>query len=205
MNYLDLTHTFTKEMPVYPGDPIPELIQIAAVEKDGYTDFQIKTGMHVGTHIDAPLHMLKDGKRLSEIVVNKFVGRGHIIDARGKPTIEVDLLNGKTIMKDDIVIVMTGFYEKFWQPEYYEKYPEISEDFAKRMVEFGVKVVGMDTPSPDRAPFEIHKLLLRQEILIIENLTNLLSLLNVSNFEIIALPAKFDTEAAPVRVVARIE
>ena len=76
MKYIDLTHTFDADMPVYPGDPLPELVQIADLHKEGYTDYQIKTGMHVGTHMDAPLHMLDGGKRLSDIAVEKFLGKG---------------------------------------------------------------------------------------------------------------------------------
>lgn len=190
-------------MPVYPGDPESELKQIAFVDKDGYNDFQIKTGMHVGTHMDAPLHMLKNGKRLSEYSSDHFFGTGHLIDARDKP-IDADLLDGKNISKGDIVLIMTGFSDKFDTPEYYETYPEISQDFASKLVELGVTIVGMDTPSPDRPPFAIHKLLLGDEVLIIENLTNLKSLSKHRKFMVTALPAKFDTEAAPVRVVAQV-
>lgn len=97
---------------------------------------------------------------------------------------------------------MTGFSEKYRQPEYYEKFPEIGENFAGKAIELGVKVIGMDTSSPDRPPFKVHKLLLGKEILIVENLTNLESLVGIKDFEVFALPAKFHTEAAPVRVIA---
>ena len=204
MKLIDLTHTFGEKMPVYPGDPLPELIQNAHIEKDGYNDYLIKTVMHVGTHIDAPLHMIAGGRKLSEIEIEKFIGNGVLIDARGKKSIEADLLNGITITRDNIVLVMTGSYKKFRDSEYYQSYPEISESFARRLIEFRVKIIGLDTPSPDRPPFAIHKLLLGKEILIIENLTNLEALLDVPKFEIFALPAKFEAEAAPVRVIAKI-
>jgi len=203
MKYIDLTHTFKQPMPIYPGDPEPELKQTAFVEKDGYNEFQIKTGMHVGTHMDAPLHMFSGGKRLSEYPPEHFFGKGHLIDAREK-SIDANLLKGKSISKGDIVLLMTGFSSKFNSPEYYKSYPEINESFAEKMVKLGVKIVGMDTPSPDRAPFAIHKLLLKNNILIIENLTHLESLLKYAKFTIIALPAKFDCESAPVRVVAQL-
>ncbi len=203
MKYIDLTHTFKQSMPVYPGDPEPELKQIAFLEKDGYNDFQIKTGMHVGTHMDAPLHMLKTGKRLSEYPPEHFFGKGHLIDARGI-SIDASLLEGKEISKGDIVFITTGLSGKFGTPEYYEGYPEINESFALKLIKLGVSIVGMDTPSPDRPPFAIHKLLLGNDMLIIENLTNLESLLEHEQFNVMALPAKFDCEAAPIRVVAQI-
>lgn len=205
MKYIDLTHTFTDNMPVYPGDPIPELTQIADIQKEGYTDYRLTTGMHVGTHMDAPLHMLAGGKRLSEIAPEKFFGLGYLIDARGKSIVDTEALKNHSIKKGGIVIVFTGFSDKFGQAEYYEKYPEISEEFAHKMIELGVKIVGMDTPSPDRPPFKVHKLLLQEEILIIENLANLELLVGMKQFEIFALPTKLETEAAPIRVIARLE
>lgn len=204
MKYIDLTHTFKQNMPVYPGDPKPEFKQIAFADQDGHNDFHITTGMHVGTHMDAPLHMLQNGKRLSEYSADHFFGKGHLIDARGKE-INADLLEGKRIAKGDMVFVMTGFSKKFGTPEYYKSYPEINENFAAKIIELGISVIGMDTPSPDRPPFAIHKLLLGSDVLIIENLTNLESLLEHVKFTVVALPAKFDSEAAPVRVIAQIE
>ena len=203
MKYIDLTHTFKQNMPVYPGDPKSELKQTAFVNKNGYNDFQITTNMHVGTHMDAPFHMLQNGKRLSKYPIDHFFGKGHLIDARGK-SIDADLLEGKQITKGDIVLIMTGFSSKFGSPDYYESYPEIKEGFASKIIELGVSIVGIDTPSPDRPPFSIHKLLLKNNVLIIENLNNLESLLKHKQFTITALPAKFDCEAAPARVVAQI-
>lgn len=202
-NYIDLTHIFTSKMPVYPGDVLPSLKQTVFIENGGHNNFFVSTGMHVGTHMDAPLHMIADGKKLSDYEPDKFFGNGHLIDARGV-AISADLLNGHNIQQGDVVIVFTGFWEKFGQPDYYEKYPEIGEDFAEKMVDFGVKFVGMDTPSPDRAPYKIHKILLSKDILILENLNNLEELLEFKDFEIIALPAKFEADAAPVRVVAKV-
>ncbi len=203
MKYIDLTHTFTDSMPVYPGDPLPSLSQIAEISKDGYTDFQITTGMHVGTHMDAPLHMVEGGDYLNEVDISRFFARGHVIDARHKE-INSDLLEGVDIKKGDAILVLTGFAKYFTNPLYYEKYPELSEGFAEKAVALGVSIVGMDIPSPDRSPYRVHKILLGNNILIIENLCNLEELVGVASFEIIALPAKFHSEAAPVRVIAKI-
>ena len=204
MRLIDLSHKFTEKMPVYPGDPVPEITKGADIKKEGYNDYYIKTGMHVGTHIDAPLHMLENGKRLTEIEIEHFYGNGCLIDARGKPAIDSDSLKNAAVRKGDIVFVLTGFYKKFGQAEYYEKYPEITDDFAKKLVDLGVKIVGVDTPSPDRPPFNIHKLLLKNDVLIIENLTNLEKLLGIKKFEIFAFPPNFDVEGSPVRVVAKV-
>lgn len=203
MKYIDLTHTFTKDMPVFPGDAAAELLPTALVAKDGISDQKVISGMHVGTHMDSPGHMLMGGKLLNDYPVGKFFGRGVMIDARGKKTVGTEAISSIKINRGDIVLVCFGWSSEFREDEYYINYPEISKAFSQKLVELGVSMVGMDSPSPDRAPYEVHKLLLKGDILIIENLTNLERLIGQQNFEIIALPAKFQADGAFCRVVAK--
>ena len=203
MHLIDLTHTFTDEMPVYPGDPLPKLEQITNLEKDGYNDHELTSVMHVGTHMDAPLHMIKDGKTMNQIPVDHFFGKGVLLDARGKEKIEPELLTGKTIEPGSIVLIYTGFGARYREASYYEKNPNVAEAFAEVMVKAQVKIVGMDILGPDVPPFQTHKILLGNGILTIENLVNLEKLLDIPHFEVIALPMKLQSDAAWVRVVAR--
>lgn len=204
MKILDLTHSFTDKMPVYPGDPQPSLKQVAYLDKDGYNDHLLNTVIHVGTHMDAPLHMIKNGKKMDEIDPNVFFGKGVLIDAKSKSKVDITLLDGIKIEDNSIVLIYTGYGEKYRTQAYFENYPTITEDFARQMVNLHVKIVGMDFLSPDQPPFPTHKILLGHEILIIENLTNLDKLLGINKFEVIALPAKLHADAAPVRVIAKI-
>lgn len=204
MKYIDLTHTFTADMPVFPRDPKPTLEQTAHFEKVGYNEYTIATAMHVGTHMDGPFHMTTKGRKLYELELEKFLGKGIVIDVRDKQRIDASVLGDKQINAETIVLLYTGLGNKYRTQEYFENNPMLIEDLAEKMVELKVKMVGMDMLGPDQAPFPIHRLLLKNEILILENLTNLDQLLDVPNFEIIALPAKFEADSAPVRVVAKI-
>lgn len=201
--YIDLTHVFNNHMPVFPGDPAPKLVQTSTVAGDGFSHFEIKTEMHTGTHMEASSHMVQGGKLLNEYPAEKFFGRGVIIDARGKSSADVNLLTDADIKKGDIVLVCFGWSTEFDNDQYYQNYPEITEAFARRLGELGASIMGLDSPSPDRAPYVVHKILFKYDILIIENLTNLETLIG-KNFEITALPAKFQADAAPCRVVAKI-
>lgn len=78
----------------------------------------------------------------------------------------------------------------------------VTDAFAQALVEAGVHMLGLDTPTPDRAPFPVHKILLGNGVLIAENLTNLEELLTVPSFIVFALPAKLQADAAPARVIA---
>jgi kynurenine formamidase len=203
MTYIDLTQHFTADIPVYPGDPQPEISQYAFLEKDGYNDFRVNTTMHAGTHIDAPLHFIQGGTKIFEFPPEHFVGRGVIIDARDKEIIDVDILSRVKIETGDIVLFCTGLDKKYHTPAYYESYLNITQGLANKLVQLGIKMVGVDGPSPDQEPFSVHKILLAQNVLIAENLTHLDQLIGLTSLEIIALPVKYDTEAAPARVIAR--
>lgn len=192
-------------MPVFPGDGAPALVKIADISNDGISNYQINTTMHIGTHMDGPAHMILGGKLLSDYPAEKFFGRGVIVDARGKSSADAELLSSAQIQKGDIVLVCFSWSTEFQEENYYLNYPEISEAFAMRLAKIGVSIVGLDTPSPDRAPYGTHKILLKNDILIIENLTNLEQLIGQKNFEIIALPMKLETDSAPARVVAKCD
>lgn len=84
MTYIDVSHTFIDNMPVFPGDPATSLKQITSVETNGYTDHQLSTVMHVGTHMDAPLHMIEGGKYMDEFPPEKFVGPGVLVNVYKK-------------------------------------------------------------------------------------------------------------------------
>jgi kynurenine formamidase len=53
MKIIDLTHTFTDTMPIFPGDNIPQLKENIDT-KNNIVHYHLETSMHVGTHMDAP-------------------------------------------------------------------------------------------------------------------------------------------------------
>ncbi len=203
-HFIDLTHPFTESMPTYPGDPEPALTQVVSVGKEGYADHKLETTMHVGTHIDAPAHMIEGGKRIDELSLELFYGKGIVVDARGKKELDIGILENRNIQKNAIVFFCTGFSTKYRTPEYFADYPVMTEALVRELLRRNVKMVGLDTPSPDRAPYAVHKMLLGAGILIIENLTNLEALLGLQTFDVEALPLRIVADAAPARVIARV-
>ncbi|MCL5009262.1 MAG: cyclase family protein [Patescibacteria group bacterium] len=200
MKYVDLTQVLRAGMPVFPGDPPVEL-------KTATTSPQVTEvvfGTHSGTHLDAPSHFFSGGKKLSDFGVESFMGKGVLLDARGEKNIGKEILQGAQINAGDIVLLCTGWQEKYGSGEYFEDHPLVSDELAKELVRLQIKMLGMDTPSPDKEPFLVHEALLQKEILILENLRKLEGLLTAKNFEIIALPLKLEADGAPTRVVAKI-
>lgn len=205
MKYIDLSQDIYHHMPIYPGDRDVELFPEKSLAADHYTAFSLSTGMHAGTHIDCPMHLLEDSRTIAEYPMERFIGRGYLLDVRGLKKIAYQDKYDEEIQRGDIVLILTGSDKYYGSDDYYNKHPEITEELAAFFVSRSIKLVGMDMPSPDYPPFAIHKLLLSQDILIIENLTNLELLLDVQAFEVFALPLKLHAEASVARVVARYE
>lgn len=204
---IDLTHTFTDDMPVYPGDDCSKLYQSCSIDKDGVTDHTISSGMHVGTHMDAPLHMVEGGAYISEIDISHFQGRGVIINARGKAIIDADIIEGHDIRAGDIVLVWTDWDKKYRTDQYFKDWPYMTTAFAQKLSDLKISLIGMDTPGPDPEcdDFPAHKVFLPNDVLIIENMANLEKLENIEDFLVHAYPAKYHADAAPVRVVAEVK
>ena len=199
---IDLSVTLNAQTPIYPGDPATKIEPAGVLAIDGYSDHFISVGTHVGTHIDAPMHMLEGGKSLDQIPIDRFVGKGRYIDVSDG---NFDVVKKAGIQADDIVLLGTGMSDKFHEPAYFENYPTMPEEVAKYLVEKMVKMVGVDTCSVDNKDgFPVHKILLAGTVLIIENLTNLNQLAD-KEFDVYALPIKLQIDGAPARVIAEVE
>lgn len=201
---IDLTHTLTDLIPVYPGDKETRLYHTQNLTTDGYNNHRLETGMHAGTHIDSPMHLLNCNTYISEFPLENFIGKGCLIDARNQPIIKMKPEYESKIIEDCILLFYTGWDTKFGTHEYFNSSPVIDEEFAHTLVQKKIKILGIDTASPDRYPFNVHKALLKNNIPIIENLTNLEKLLHEPNFEVIAFPLKIKADSSILRAVARI-
>ena len=106
------------------------------------------------------------------------------------------------MQRDDIVFFLTGHTRKIYSGSFYKKNPLIPPEAAKELCKRRAKMIGIDSYSPDNYPFTVHKLLLKQDILIVENLINLEKLLK-KRFSCFVLPLKLvGADAAPCRVIA---
>ena len=200
MNIYDLTVSLDPSTPVYPGDPSVAVKPAGRLATDGWNDHILTTGNHAGTHIDAPAHVLANGKTLDRFPLNHFVGRGRYVDARRG--LNAKALKTADLAPGDIVLFDTGTSDRFHDASYYKDYPVLSLEMVELLVQAQVKMVGLDTGSADNQDgFPVHKALLQAEILIIENLTNLEPLRD-REFDVYALPLKLALDGAPARVIA---
>lgn len=203
--FIDLSQDIVDNMPVHPYDDKVKLYQDKFLEKDKYNNFRLEIGTHSGTHIDTPMHLTDSKTFINELPLEKFAGKGCLLDVRGESIIGFKQEYRDIVSENDIVILFTNYSEIYGTEEYYLNHPVVNEELADFFIEKNIKMLGMDLPSPDKYPFEIHKKLFNNNILIIENLTNLSELVNIHKFNIIAFPLKIKAEASMVRVVASVD
>ena len=199
MKIIDLSHRLSERNPVFPGDNPIKLTKYRNMAEHGYVSHELQGGFHIGTHIDMPMHMIEDSRTCADFAPECFIGRGIVIDMRNNTLPCLD-----NVREGDIVLLHTGHSSKYGSADYYTSYPAISEDLAKAFVSKKIKIPGMDSPSPDYAPFNIHKILLSEGIFLIENMTNLAALENIGEFKVFALPLNIEAEASYVRPIAII-
>jgi len=204
MKLIDLSHEIYYGMPVYPGDPEINLLHIKQLDSDKYNNHKLEINMHAGTHIDSPMHLTDSTQYISESPLESFIAEGCILDVRNLPIIGYKNEYDALVKENSIVLLYTGFDKHYGTNEYYENHPCLNIEFCRFLIKKKVKMVGMDTPSPDRYPFEIHRILFKNNIYILENLTNLDQLLNFNKFEVIAFPLKIKADSSITRAVARI-
>lgn len=205
MKIVDLSVTVNENTPAYPGDPKTKIETIGTFEKDTYNDHEVTFGIHSsGTHIDAPWHMVADGKTLDKIPIEQFIGRGRLVGV--KESFDIEAVKNADIKESDTVLFYTGLSRVYGQDDKYYggDRPEITEEIANYLVEKKIKMIGVDMCSPDKAPFPAHRILLQNNILIIENMTNLDQLAG-REFTVYALPIKLQLDGAPARVIATID
>lgn len=210
MRVIDLSHTIRTGMQIYPGDPDVAIERALTHENDYCHVDRLLLGSHSGTHIDAPLHFLSDGKRISDFPADKFIGKGVVLDVRGKkenePITLADILPyEKQFERGCFAVLMTGWSEHFGT-EAYEKHPYLSKEGADFFVEKGVSIVGLDALNIDSTVSEIwdaHDTLLSNDTLIVENLSNLSALDPSKSYYFSFLPLKLDdTDGSPIRATA---
>ncbi len=211
MKIIDLTHTISENMPVYPGTERPKLAQANTYEKDGFKETLMTMYSHTGTHMDPPAHLYANRTTLDKFPITQFIGSAVVIDCSeleegGRITMEHINKNREIADKAEFLIFRTG-WDKYWgKDEYYGDYPFIDNDVAEYIVSNNKKGVGLDTIGLDPIRDEnltLHKKLFKEnEIVIIENLTDL-KLVGNDLFTFFALPLKHENaDGSPIRAVA---
>ena len=196
MTVHELTHTIRNDMPVYPGTEQPRLTTACTIDQCGYRETLLHMFSHTGTHMDAPAHMLPNGRTLDDFPAETFAGRGFVLDCRGAAEITLPMLRRQeeALGEAEFLLFCTG-WDRYWgKPRYYEGFPCLTAEAAEYVASLGLKGVGEDSISLDpcdSVDFPNHMTLLGADFVNTENLKGLDKLLG-RRFTFVTLPLKFE-------------
>ena len=211
MRFVDLAHLINEDITVFPGSKGPVIEDVGNIEHHGYAEKRLTLSSHHGTHIDAPCHLIKNGKSLDDFNIDKFYGKGFLLDCRhleGRE-ISLDFLKpfAEKIRAAQFLLLMSGWYKKWKSPAYNIDFPILSLEASRWLTKFRLKGIGLDSISLDKIDsmdLPNHHIVLSSEILIIENLTNLEEL-KKDDFSFQCFPLKIEkADGSPVRAVGII-
>jgi kynurenine formamidase len=211
MKIVDLTLEITSNMVIFSGDPTPIFIEWSKFDIQGYVSECMFLSTHTGTHMDAPFHFSPNGLSIDQIEVNRFICNDTLllrIEKDCNQLITTDDILGNTkneIKEKDTVVLHTGWETRNKEKDMYLKTnPGLSDDAAEYLVKKKVNAVAIDGPSIDvgiNRELPAHKILLSNNILVIENLCNL-DRLNNQNITVIITPLKLvGASGSPVRAI----
>jgi kynurenine formamidase len=215
MKLLDLTLIISENIPTFPGSPQPSFVQDKNIKNDGYNSELLFLSSHTGTHLDAPYHFQEKGEKIHEISLKRLVSSAILVKSRKKgdqPITKTDIQkfekkHGK-IPSGSTVIFWTGWQKMIKNISYFIRNPGLSTAAAKYLVSKKINLVGTDSPSIDLGKdkrFPVHHIFSKNNILIVENLTNL-EKIRSSKFHFVVLPLKLKgATGSPVRAIAFVE
>ena len=206
MTIVDLSHVIDPDISVFPGTEQP-IFQRKEIE--GYPEVKITMYTHTATHMDAPIHILKGKKTLDDFALDKFMGRGMVIDCKefaGKQIPLSFMQKYESKIKNVEFILLNSGWSKKWKTEaYFNDFPTLTQDAAKWLTGFKLNGIGLDSISLDPVPdlsLPNHHIVLEKEILIIENMTNMDSLKG-DEFMFQCFPLKIEkADGSPIRAAA---
>lgn len=212
MKPIDLTLTISESIPSFPGSPKPQFILWSGIKEDGYNLELLFLSSHTGTHLDAPYHFVKNGLKIDQIPLDRLIGKAILIKIKKTnnfPIIKSDITlfekkNG-IIPNNSSVFFYTGWQKNLKKDNYFTENPGLGVSAAEYLASKKINLVGIDSPSIDLGKdqsFSVHHILSKNNILIVENLTNLNKILSQEfNFTILPLKLK-DATGSPVRAIA---
>ncbi len=126
MKVIDLTHTISEDMPVYPGTEKPKLTTANTYVKDGFKETLLQMYSHVQTHIDPPAHIFANRKTLNQFSPEQFIGKALVVDCRDLKegqAITIDKINIDKAKLADFLFFNLGWDKHFKDETYFNDFP----------------------------------------------------------------------------------
>jgi arylformamidase len=234
---LDLTLPLGLETLPWPGDPALAIQRLTSLEAgESALTHAVSLSLHLGTHLDAPRHVLPGGAGIGDLPPDLFLGPAWVADlsgmagntqtgtgpdagrnrTQGAGRSEAQALDKNQrpapVTPEELeaagipapcprLLIRTGLDRR---PGVFPlEFRALSPEAARWCLDRGVRLLGLDTPSPDpedSPDLPAHRILLGAGAPLLENLD--LSGVAAGEYTLACLPLRLEgLEASPVRAV----
>jgi arylformamidase len=205
--WVDISVPIRDAMIHWPSDPLVSIKRVEDIEKGDTANVSaISMGAHSGTHVDAPIHFIKEGKGVDHVSLDTVIGRARVIEISDTESIKPEELARHRIRRGERILFRTENSSHVWQKnEFVEDFVFISDTAADFLVDRGVRLIGVDylsVGSFNHGGSYVHKTLLGSGIWIIEGLN--LSNVTAGKYDLICLPLRIvGGDGAPARAILK--
>jgi arylformamidase len=203
----DISLTVTPSLPVWPGDPAIVLERVTKMEEGEHNNVsRMASGVHIGTHVDAPYHFIADGKTIEQLSLDALIGPAQVVelpeDVRLIGAGDLERAGIETGMRRVLLKTRNSLYWSKPGLPFQKDFTAIAPGGAAYLVERGVRLIGIDyfsaAPFGDSVP--THRALLSAEMVILEGID--LSKVSAGRYQLYCLPIKLGgSDGAPARAI----
>jgi arylformamidase len=214
---LDLSHPLTpgKESRKFEARRVfaEEVAPVKRLPDQWYIMHELQMANHLGTHIEVPYHLLRDGYDLAGLPPERMVGPAVLLDLGNPPPgytiacrqVIAAASEAGGVQEGDMVFIRTG-WDRAYGTEAYLKSPGVDVCSIKWLSTQGMSLLGIDSAGVENlasTEHECHLALFTRGVPLVENLARLDQLGSRHRFTAVVAPVAIrGLEAIPVRVLA---
>lgn len=202
MKIYDISMTIHEGMQVYKNREAkkPVIRNFSNFTNSSAHETIVELNVHTGTHLDAPLHMIENGKTIEQIPIEDLVSPARVLDLTHiTDGISKEDLEKFAIQPGEWILFKT---KNSFSEEFDFEFIYLKKDGAEYLKEIGIKGVGTDALGIERAQpdHETHITLFENDIYILEGLR--LKDVPAGNYQLVLAPLKLEgIDGAPARAL----
>jgi arylformamidase len=208
--WLDVSFPLTTNSVTWPGQPSTESQRISDMDSGAVSNVSVlRTSLHTGTHMDAPLHFFAQGADITQAPFEVGMGPARVAWLKEGPVTRaaIEAYEARTypLGADERILFRTANSDRNWHQEAFNKdYLAVEVDAARYLATRKLILIGVDYLSiaPFDNPVDTHRTLLGAGTWVIEGLD--MRAVEEGVYEMAALPLKLEGgDASPIRVWLR--